>query len=111
MITRKMNERIEFYSIKNIKNEDGDYETAETSLFECWAEVAKATTKEFRDRTNNHIEGLEKRKERRVFYIRFRTDIDTSYFVKWRDKRYQVKEIEEDWQSKDMLMVSVEVIE
>lgn len=106
-----MNERILFYSVENIKNDDGDYETVETTRFECWAEVAKATTKEFRDRTNNHIEGLEKRKERRVFYIRFRMDIDSSYFVNWRGKKYQIKEIEEDWQSKDMVMISVEVVE
>jgi SPP1 family predicted phage head-tail adaptor len=106
-----MNERIEFYTVEDVKDENGDSTQVETTLFLCWAEVAKATTKEFRDRTINHIEGLEKRKERRVFYIRFRTDIDTSYFVKWRDKRYQINEIEEDWQSKDMLMVSVEVVE
>lgn len=106
-----MNERIVFYTVEDVKDENGDSTPVETTLFSCWAEVAKATTKEFRDRTNNHIEGLEKRKERRVFYIRFRTDVDSSYFVNWRGKKYQVKDIEEDWQSKDMLMVSVEVIE
>lgn len=111
MITRKMNERIEFYTVEDVKDENGDSTQVETTLFLCWAEVAKATTKEFRDRTINHIDEPEKRKETRVFYIRFRTDVDSAYFVNWRGKKYQVKDIEEDWQSKDMLMVSVEVIE
>ena len=111
MITRKMNERIEFYTVEDVKDENGDSTPVETTLFSCWAEVAKATTKEFRDRANNHIDGVGKRKETRVFYIRFRTDVDSAYFVNWQGKKFAIKDIEEDWQSKDMLMVSVEVIE
>ena len=110
MITRKLNERICLYSLKTGKDENGDLVKKETKLFECWAEVAKSTTKEFRDRSNNFVDGLEKQRERRVFYIRFRTDFDTDDLVYWRSKKYQIIEIEDDWQSKDMLMISVEVI-
>lgn len=44
-------------------------------------------------------------------YIRFRTDIDSGMLVKWRDVVYKVIDLEEDWKSKDMLMVTVEVVE
>lgn len=111
MITRKMNERITFFERKNVKDENGDLIEKDEDLFSCWAEVPKATTKEFRDRSSEGIESIQKRKIRKVFYIRFRTDVDTELFVNWRGTKYQVIDSEEDWQSKDMLMVTCEVIQ
>lgn len=108
-----MNERIEFYETKPVKNENGDYKNVDTVLFSCWAEVAKATTKEFKNRSTEKIQEIEKRKNVRVFYIRHQQKIpvDTGMKVKWRDKKYLVEDTEEDWRSKDMLMVSVVLVE
>lgn len=111
MITRKMNERITFFEKIPMKNADGDVVLSDKVHFSCWAEVPKATTKEFRDRTSESIEAIQKRRIRKVFYIRFRTDVDTEMLIEWRGTTYQVIDLEEDWQSKDMLMVTCEVIE
>ncbi|MFU1892646.1 head-tail adaptor protein, partial [Enterococcus faecium] len=75
------------------------------------AEVAKSTTKDFRGRSNDKIEDLKKRRNKKTLYLRFRTDVDSGMLVKWRSHEYKVIDLEEDWQSKDMLMVTVEVVE
>lgn len=106
MITRKMNERIEVVEITPVKDENGDVTPTEKQIFECWAEVGKATVKEFRDRSENNIEKIDKRKLVRVFYIRHRTDIDTEYLIKWRGALYQITGLEEDFVFKDLLLVS-----
>ncbi len=111
MITRKLNERIEFFERKTIKDDNGDPIEIDKVLFSCWAEVPKATTKEFRDRKTDDIENIKKRRNKRTFYIRFRTDVDSGMLVKWRGVIYKVTETEEDWQSKDMLMLNAEVVE
>lgn len=110
MITRKMNERITFLERKYMKDENGDLIDDDKALFSCWAEVPKSTTKEFRDRSSEGIEEMKKRKTRKVFYIRFRKDVDTGLHVEWRGEKYEVVDIGEDWQSKDMLMITCEVI-
>lgn len=110
MITRKMNERITFLERKYMKDENGDLIDDDKVLFSCWAEVPKTTTKEFRDRSSEGIEEMKKRKTRKVFYIRFRNDVDTGLHVEWRNEKYEVVDIGEDWQSKDMLMITCEVI-
>lgn len=111
MITRKLNERIFFISEELTKDDNGDPIVEELSLFSCWAEIAKATTKEFRDRSRENIEQTLKRREKRTLYIRFRTDVETDMVLRWRDKKYKVIDLEEDWKSKDMLMITVEVVE
>lgn len=111
MITRKLNERITFFSRKVKQNDEGDPFNDDKDLFSCWSEVAKATTKEFRDRSNEKIESLQKRRRKRTFYIRFRKDVSSEQFVKWRKKDYKIIDIEEDWRSKDILMITVEVVE
>lgn len=111
MITRKMNERITFYETKTTKDENGDPITIEKDLFSCWCEVAKATTKEFRDRSSNKIEEIQKQKNVRTFYVRFRTDVQTDMLINWRSQSFKVIDFEEDWKSKDMLMITAEVIE
>lgn len=60
MFTRNLNERIFFIEYKNEKNQNGDLIKKEKERFFCWAEVAKATTKEFRDRSTDKIEELKK---------------------------------------------------
>ena len=111
MITRKLNERIEFFERKTGQDDNGDPIKIDKVLFICWCEIAKATTKEFRDRSSEDIESIKKRRNNRTIYIRFRTDVDSGMLVKWRDVVYKVIDLEEDWKSKDMLMVTVEVVE
>lgn len=111
MITRKLNERITFFERKPGKDENGDPISNDVDLFSCWCEIAKATTKEFRDRANDKVEDIQKRRNKRTMYIRFRTNVDTGMFLKWRGKEYKLIDLEEDWQSKDMLMLTVEAIE
>lgn len=111
MITRKLNERITFFDKKITQDENGDPIKNDVVLFSCWAEVAKSTTKEFRERSVEGIESLKKRRDKKTFYIRFRTDVDTGLLVKWRNQDFKVIDLEEDYQSKDMLMVTVEVIQ
>ncbi|MFZ4352979.1 phage head closure protein [Enterococcus gallinarum] len=111
MIARKLNERITFFERKSKKDDNGDSYQIDEDLFSCWAEVAKSTTKEFRGRSNDKIEDLKKRRNKKTLYLRFRTDVDSGMLVKWRSHEYKVIDLEEDWQSKDMLMVTVEVVE
>lgn len=105
-----MNERITFFTVKTIKDENGDPTEKRENLFSCWAEIAKATAKEFRDRTSDNIKDIQKQRNTKTFYIRFRTDVDTCQRIEWRGVKYQVIDTETDWQSKDMLMVKAEVI-
>lgn len=111
MITRKMNERITFFVLDLMKDENGDPTNVRRDLFSCWSEIAKATTKEFRDRSTDSIESIAKRRVLKTFYIRFRTDVDSEQYIDWRGNIYQVIDTEPDWRSKDMLMVKAEVIE
>lgn len=111
MITRKLNERITFFERDTTKDENGDLVETDKDLFSCWCEIAKATTKEFRDRANDKIEEIQKRRNKRTMYIRFRKDIQSEMLLKWRDTEYKVIDMEEDWKSKDMLMLTVEAIE
>ena len=111
MITRKLNERITFFERSITKDENGDLVKTDKDLFSCWCEISKATTKEFRDRANDKIEEIQKRRNKRTMYIRFRKDIQSEMLLKWRDTEYKVIDTEEDWKSKDMLMLTVEAIE
>lgn len=111
-MTRKMNQRISFLSNEQTQNDDGDLINVPKVHFACWAEVPKATTKEFRDRETNKIEEIQKRKKIVVFYIRKRKEpIDTAWEITWRGNSYRIKAVEDDWQSLDMDMISGELIE
>lgn len=110
MFTRNLNERIFFIEYKKEKDQNGDLIKKEKERFFCWAEVAKATTKEFRNRSTDKIDELKKRRNKRTFYIRFRKEIEDEKYIKWRDRVYRIIDIEEDWQSKDMLMITVEEV-
>lgn len=112
MITRKMNQRISFFAVETTQNEKGDLVRKEVKKYACWAEMPKATTKEFRDRETNKIEEIQKRRNVRVFYIRKRPfEIDSAWLINWRGTSFKITAIEDDWQHYDMLMISAELIE
>lgn len=77
MFTRNLNERIFFIEYKKEKDHNGDLIKKEKERFFCWAEVAKATTKEFRDRSTDKIEELKKDVTSELFIFVFAKTLKT----------------------------------
>lgn len=115
MRTRHLNDRMTFFVLKDIKNDDGDLiKNVKTDLFSCWCEVSKATVKEFKERTASAKNGeLQKRRNVKNFFIRYQQEqeIDTRMLVDFKGKTYKVIDIEPDEMNFDYCMVKCEVVE
>ena len=116
MITRNMNERITFYKKKDGQNEDGEVVTGiKEEIFTCWAEVSKATVKEFRERTSQELagDGIKKRKETIIFNIRYQQEepVDSTMIISFRGNEYEILNVETDFMRKDFSMISAVMVE
>lgn len=110
-----MNERITVYKMSTGQNEDGEIvDDIQKEHFTCWAEVPKATTKEFRNRTNQKVgQDIDKRKNQIQFHIRYRQkeEVDSSMRIRFRGKEFQIVDVETDFMRKDFTMISAVIIE
>ncbi|MGB3161549.1 MAG: phage head closure protein [Carnobacterium sp.] len=116
MITRNMNERITFLMKKDGQNEDGEVVTGiKEELFTCWAEVSKATVKEFRERTSQELagDGIKKRKDTIIFNIRYqqKEPVDSTMIISFRGNEYEILNVETDFMRKDFSMISAVMVE
>ncbi|WP_157454708.1 phage head closure protein [Carnobacterium maltaromaticum] len=116
MITRKMNERITFFNKVEKKNEDGEVVSGSpVESFSCWAEISKATVKEFKERTSAELmgNGLKKRKDSMIFIIRYQQQetIDSNMLIEFRGTMYEIINVETDYARKDFSLVSGVAVE
>lgn len=116
MITRNMNERITFFTKRDGQNEEGEVVSGiKKILFTCWAEVSKATVKEFRERTSQELAGggITKRKDTIIFNIRYQQKqlVDSTMMIDFRGKEYEILNVETDFMRKDFSMISAVMIE
>ena len=112
MKIKNMTERITFYAV-----ESGiDPETRQpvdgqpVKQFSCWAEVPKLPVREFVQ--NSSDVGF--RKESPTFLVAFKLPkpIQSNWFIKWRDKKYQITGMDPDYKTKDLSSISAqEVVE
>lgn len=110
-----MNERITIFKETPGQNDDGEtLDNKRTDLFSCWAEVQKATVKEFKSRSSQEFgEGIQKRKRNINFNIRYRQKeiVDTSMLIDFRGDDYQIVDVETDYMKKDFSMISAVMTE
>lgn len=115
MITKHMNERITVFKNSVGKNDDGEVvDKVRKDLFSCWAEIPKATVKEFRSRSNQEVgESIQKRKNVISFNIRYRQKetVDTSMLIEFSGDIFQIIDVETDYMRKDFSMISAVMIE
>lgn len=116
MITRRMNTKIKFFRYEEIVNDLGETEDIKKDiLFSCWAEVSKATVKEFRSRTTYKETGddIQKRRNTLMFIVRYqqKMEVDSDMLIEFNGKNYEIKDIEVDYANQDFNMIRAEVIE
>lgn len=110
LITRKMNQRITFFSLIGGQNEDGEVlEGVRKDVWSCWAEVSKTNVKDFRERTGqtDNIENIVTSTDTKVFLIRYLPKIpfDNSMHIDFQGRDYKITAIEVDYANKEMIMV------
>ena len=109
MIISRLNERITFYSVGSGITEDGvPIDAVETQEFTVWAEVPKLPIREFVNQGNK----VGYRKESPVFIIAFKTkkEIQSSWRIKWRNKMYEIKSLDPDYRTKDIIQISTQEV-
>lgn len=109
MKTTNMNERITFYSVGSGITEDGvPIDAVETQEFTVWAEVPKLPIREFVNQGNK----VGYRKESPVFIIAFKTkkEIQSSWRIKWRNKMYEIKSLDPDYRTRDIIQISTQEV-
>ena len=114
MRTRKMNTRITFFSERGGQNEDGEViSPIRKNLYTCWAEVAKASLKDFqegaRQAANKRAKGLLEATDVKSFYIRHNPErpFDNADHVEYKGFEYDIIGIQPDEASHDVDMVTV----
>lgn len=112
MLTRKMNVRITIFKKEGGQNEDGEVlDNVRTNVMSCWAEVSKTSVKDFRKNTTGKQADnatLTETKDTKVFLIRYLPNppFDNSMFIDFNGLEYRIDEIEPDYASKEMIMIS-----
>lgn len=109
MRTTNMNERITFYSIAPGITADGvEIDDVATEEFTVWAEVPKLPIREFINQGNQ----VGYRKESPVFIIAFKTkkEIQSNWRVKWRGSMYDIKSLDPDYKTKDLIQISTQEV-
>ncbi|REI31455.1 phage head completion protein [Staphylococcus felis] len=103
----KLKHRIEIIEIIHGVDDEGTYTEIEKVLMTPFAEISKTTIKEFRSKE------LDGRKGVIDFIIRYqqRANIDSGMIVKFKNKRYEIKNVEIDFQDYERMMLKCEVIE
>lgn len=107
MRTTNMNERITFYSIGPGVTEDGvPVDSIEIQEFTVWAEVPKLPIREFVSQGNK----IGYRKKSPVFIIAFKTkkEIESNWRIKWRNTMYEIKSLDPDYKTKDIIQISTQ---
>lgn len=115
MQTRNMNARIKFFNYKSGQNEDGEIveKQEKKEHFTCWAEVNKATMKEFKERTESVDKGhLQKRRDTRIFGIRYQQKVEptSAMMIDFKEKTYSIIDMEIDYKNYDMLLIKAEAV-
>ncbi|WP_438477353.1 phage head closure protein [Streptococcus pluranimalium] len=110
MITRKMNQRITFFSLTGGQNDDGEVlEGVREDVWTCWAEVSKTSVKDFREKTgkSDSIENIVTSTDTKVFLIRYlpKLPFDNSMHIDFEGRDYKITAIEVDYANKEMIMV------
>ncbi|WP_099809769.1 phage head closure protein [Streptococcus suis] len=103
MNTRKMTERITFFSKNGKQNEDGEIiEPISTDVYSCWADVSGMTVRDFKT-----LSGLETGKDTKVFVIRYhpKPPFDNSMYIRFRGTDYKITEIHVDHADKEYISV------
>ncbi|XRJ96184.1 phage head closure protein [Latilactobacillus sakei] len=109
MKTTNMNERITFYSVGSGITKDGvPVDAVEIQEFTVWAEVPKLPIREFVNQGNK----VGYRKESPVFIIAFKTkkEIQSSWRIKWRNKMYEIKSLDPDYRTRDIIQISTQEV-
>lgn len=110
-----MNERITIFKRVPGQNDDGEViPNKRKDIFECWAEIPKATVKEFMNRSNQDIgQDIQKRKETVTFNIRYRQKevVDSSMLIDFRGRIFQIIDVETDYMRKDFTMIKAVISE
>lgn len=103
----RLKHRIKILTIVNQRQRDGSYKKQETVVAQPYCEVSKTTIKEFKE------QDLEARKESLDFIIRYqqKVDIHSGMAVEFRNKRYEIYNIETDYQDMERMMLKCEVVE
>lgn len=110
MITRKMNQRITFFTLIGGQNDDGEVlESVRKNVWSCWAEVSKTSVKDFRAKTgiSDSIENMMASTDTKVFLIRYLPNLpfDNSMHIDFEGRDYKIIAIEIDYANKEMIMV------
>lgn len=110
-----MNTRIKFFNLKDGQNEDGEIVPGieKDTHFTCWAEVNKATMKEFKERTQTVDQGkLKKRRDTRIFAIRYQQEkeVETTMLIEFKGRNYEIIDVEEDYKRQDMMLIKAEAV-
>ncbi len=103
MNTRKMTERITFFSKTGKQNEDGEIiEPISTDVYSCWAEVSKTSVRDFKS-----LSGVKTGNDTKVFIIRYHPKplFDNSMFIRFRGTDYKITEIHVDQADKEYISV------
>ncbi|MGT2753232.1 phage head closure protein [Streptococcus porcinus] len=105
MMTRKMNQRITFFSQSGGQNEDGEVlEAIRKDIYTCWAEVLKTQLRDFK---LQYKDSLDNSKATKVFLIRFnpKIEIDNTMYIDFKGQIYSIIRVEPDEALKDMTMI------
>ncbi|VTS13501.1 phage protein [Streptococcus pseudoporcinus] len=106
MMTRKMNQRITFFSQYGGQNEDGEVlDAVRKDVYTCWAEVLKTQLRDFK---LQYKDSLDNSKATKLFLIRYnpKIEIDNTMFVDYNKSIYKIDKVESNESDKDMTMIS-----
>lgn len=103
----RLKHRIKILKVVNKRQRDGSYKKESTVVATPYCEVSKTTIKEFRE------QDLEARREAINFIIRYqqRVEIESGMQVEFKNKVYEIKNIETDYQDLERIMLKCEVVE
>lgn len=102
MITNRMNNRIEFYSIKSSKNSYGEAVVEKKLEAKLWADIAKDSIKEYQEHDFD-----EKGSRRLTFLVDHRASLNVKreWTIRFRDQDFEILDIERDYTFKDMTKI------
>lgn len=107
MILNLVNHKIEILKQSPVRLPEGDYQTKTVTFKIVWCDVTRATLKEYRE--GNEVE---KAQGQIIFLVNYMDarDITRDMFVKFEGQKYNIKNIEPDYERHDYTRITGRVV-
>jgi len=98
-----MNNRIEFYTVKSHKNENGEAVSTPTLVFSLWCDISKDSVKEYKEHDFD-----EKGSRQLTFLVDYRASLKATreMTIKFRGTDFNIEDIQRDYTFKDMTKIA-----